>query len=474
MQIGKNKNIFWVHPSSDIFYRKQGEVHCTSPVIPKLTSKGIKLTVLTFYDPTLLPKTKLAPSRKIAYQIKLTDTFNVEILKLSKGTVNPEIYMAKVETSDPAINSAVFVKAAIDFAMKRKKPIDIFHSFGQEGALLPLMLQSINGDVAKFYSNTKTIWTTNAVFQERSFPPDILSYLGIPKELYHPDGIEYYGRVSFLKAGLIFSDLTGFVGVGKTRSQQFFVNVNGFGGVLAAHKDKIKLWPSERSVQAHLDAYEEVLSRPKSEPVVNKIIEKVRRQVVIPRPSYQELWGPVPAQNYNRNQIGFLVQSPVKAYTFWEWIYTDFKDYGVVLEDCDSGTHHLLGRGLSPKGDFWFDVSPNRGYAVELFGWDAQDKAHLLMRSQVVRTPRNSISDNPNIVFVDTRLKKRYRLKHPISLLEQEVYLGASERRFRVKRPVGLLQQEVGLGASGVFKGASEQWGVSSHGLMFKKKKVKV
>jgi len=469
----KNRNIFWVHPNPDIFYRKQGEILCSSPVIPRLTAKGIKLTVLTYFDPALLPKTKLAPSRRLNYQIKLADTFNVDMMKISKGSVNPEIYMAKVETSDPTVNSAVFVKAALEFAYQRKKNVDIFHSFGPEGALLPLLLRSTDGETGKFFHNTRTIWTTHVDFHERPFPPDILSYLGIPKELFHPDGLEFYGRVSFVKGGILFSDLTGLIGVAKTRAKHMRTSVNGFHGIIEANRNKIKTWQSERSVQAHLDAYDQVLSSPISEPLLPKIIEKTKQQVhYVPQPNYQELWGPLPPQNYNQNRIGFLIQSPQKAYSFWEWIYKDFSDYGIVLEDCQSGNHWLLSRGLSPKGEFWVDVEPNRQYAVEFFGWDSQGRAHLLMRSQVMKTPRNGVSDNNNIIFVDTRLKKRFRMSGPLNLLEQEVYLGASERRVRIKTPLSLLQQEVGLGASGLFKGASEQWGVSSHGLMFKKKKV--
>ena len=45
----------------------------------------------------------------------------------------------------------------------------------------------------------------NLAFQG-NFSPDVLPTLGIPHLYLHPDGIEFYGQVSFLKAAIRFSD----------------------------------------------------------------------------------------------------------------------------------------------------------------------------------------------------------------------------------------------------------------------------
>jgi starch synthase len=45
----------------------------------------------------------------------------------------------------------------------------------------------------------------NLAFQGQ-FPPHLLSSLGLPAAAYSVDGVEYYGSISFLKAGLFFAD----------------------------------------------------------------------------------------------------------------------------------------------------------------------------------------------------------------------------------------------------------------------------
>src|SRR5689334_16296994 len=107
----KNSHIFWVCPSSDSFFRVKGEVHCRpSSVIPKLSEKGMRITVLIPYDPTLLPKSKLTPARIYRPTVHLSQDIPVEIIKLTRAQIFPQIFMVKFPSMDPALRSAVFSK----------------------------------------------------------------------------------------------------------------------------------------------------------------------------------------------------------------------------------------------------------------------------------------------------------------------------------------------------------------------------
>lgn len=52
----------------------------------------------------------------------------------------------------------------------------------------------------------KTVFTIHNIGYQGNFPPNILPSLHLPMDLYTPEHIEFYGKVSFLKAGIIHSD----------------------------------------------------------------------------------------------------------------------------------------------------------------------------------------------------------------------------------------------------------------------------
>ena len=52
----------------------------------------------------------------------------------------------------------------------------------------------------------KTVLTVHNLAFQGQFPPDLLDALRLPPSAYAPDGVEYYGTIGFLKAGLQFAD----------------------------------------------------------------------------------------------------------------------------------------------------------------------------------------------------------------------------------------------------------------------------
>jgi starch synthase len=51
-----------------------------------------------------------------------------------------------------------------------------------------------------------TVFTLHNLAYQGTFPPTVFPDLGLPKSIYDPDGVEFYGKVSFLKAGIRYSD----------------------------------------------------------------------------------------------------------------------------------------------------------------------------------------------------------------------------------------------------------------------------
>jgi starch synthase len=51
-----------------------------------------------------------------------------------------------------------------------------------------------------------TVFTIHNIAYQGQFAPDMVGRLGLPPEMYAVDGLEYYSSMSFLKAGLFYSD----------------------------------------------------------------------------------------------------------------------------------------------------------------------------------------------------------------------------------------------------------------------------
>lgn len=51
-----------------------------------------------------------------------------------------------------------------------------------------------------------TVFTIHNTAYQGQFPPEMVARLGFPPEMYAMDGLEYYDNLSFLKAGLYYSD----------------------------------------------------------------------------------------------------------------------------------------------------------------------------------------------------------------------------------------------------------------------------
>jgi starch synthase len=76
----------------------------------------------------------------------------------------------------------------------------ILHCNDWQAGLAPAYLHFMPGEKAR------TVMTIHNLAYQGVFPPVTLSRLGLPPSAFGPDGIEYYGNMSFLKGGLHYAD----------------------------------------------------------------------------------------------------------------------------------------------------------------------------------------------------------------------------------------------------------------------------
>src|ERR1700716_2277422 len=81
--------------------------------------------------------------------------------------------------------------------------------------------------------------TVHNLAYQGQFPQQLLSTIGLPPEAFAMDGVEYYGAIGFLKAGLRFADRI------TTVSPTYAVEIQGaeagmgLDGLLCGRKDRL-------------------------------------------------------------------------------------------------------------------------------------------------------------------------------------------------------------------------------------------
>ncbi|MDI6827526.1 MAG: glycogen synthase GlgA [Armatimonadota bacterium] len=103
---------------------------------------------------------------------------------------------------------AFFAKATLD-AIRAMKPTwkpDIIHCNDWHTGMLPVY-RSVYYDNDPILSQAATVFTIHNLAYQGEFDASILPDYGLPESLFTMDKLECYGKVNFLKAGLVFSDM---------------------------------------------------------------------------------------------------------------------------------------------------------------------------------------------------------------------------------------------------------------------------
>jgi starch synthase len=106
--------------------------------------------------------------------------------------------------ADNAERFAEFSRAAIEF-MKRVWLPDVVHCHDWQTALVPVLLrtQYANDPVVR---SLPVVFTLHNLGYQGHFPRSVMSSIGLPETLFTMHTLEFYGKVNYLKGGLIFAD----------------------------------------------------------------------------------------------------------------------------------------------------------------------------------------------------------------------------------------------------------------------------
>ncbi len=105
---------------------------------------------------------------------------------------------------DNHIRFAVFCRAALGVARNLFRT-DIFHCHDWQTGLVPAYLRTTFATDPTFLG-CRTLFTIHNLGYQGLFPKTALADVALDPSVFRPDGMEFYGRVSYIKAGIEFAD----------------------------------------------------------------------------------------------------------------------------------------------------------------------------------------------------------------------------------------------------------------------------
>ena len=140
---------------------------------------------------------------------------------------------------DNAIRFAVFSRAALEYLRLRGRRPSVIHAHDWQTGLLPAY-QKMLFSPDPVIGGVPVVFTIHNLAFQGIFPIETLVEVGLPREVLHVEAMEFYGRISYLKAGINFSERI--TTVSPTYAREILERQNGFGfeGVLVRRAEDLR------------------------------------------------------------------------------------------------------------------------------------------------------------------------------------------------------------------------------------------
>jgi starch synthase len=171
---------------------------------------------------------RLYHDKSMAYFIEYDEFFNREELY---GT-------PRGDYADNASRFIFFSRGVLETCKRLNFQPDVIHCNDWQTGLVPLYLKTLY-KYDPFFRNTASLLTIHNLGYQGLFPSTAMYLTGLARELFNPEGVEFYGMVNFLKAGLISADVL--TTVSNTYAEEILQTEFGFGleGVLKTRQSDL-------------------------------------------------------------------------------------------------------------------------------------------------------------------------------------------------------------------------------------------
>ena len=131
-----------------------------------------------------------------------------------------------------------FCRAVMEWIARSGRRYDIVHCNDWQTALIPAYVRTLYSGEDVFRA-TGTVFTVHNLGYQGLFWNHDLPITGLGWELFTPQGVEFYGKLNLMKAGLVFADVLSTVSATYSREIQTAEYGYGLEGVLYERRDDL-------------------------------------------------------------------------------------------------------------------------------------------------------------------------------------------------------------------------------------------
>ncbi|MFT3781024.1 MAG: glycogen synthase GlgA [Nibricoccus sp.] len=212
-----------VHAASELFpYVKTGGLaDAVGSLCTALADRNHEVAVfLPGYRAVLEHKLAAGAERLLKLKIEMGDYFISGEVRMFSPKPNLKVYLVCREEyfdrkgiygtgerdfEDNHLRYIFFCKGIVATLQMENLRADIVHAHDWQVALLPVLLRHAEQRHGTMLA-LKTIFTIHNIAFQGVFPMSSFYRTNLPNELKGIDGLEYYGQMSFMKAGILFAD----------------------------------------------------------------------------------------------------------------------------------------------------------------------------------------------------------------------------------------------------------------------------
>ncbi|HCC07491.1 MAG TPA: glycogen synthase GlgA [Clostridiales bacterium] len=139
---------------------------------------------------------------------------------------------------DDAERFGFFARAVLEMLPKIGFQPDIIHCNDWQTGIICLLLND-QYKFDEFYTNMKTVFSIHNMRYQGNFPAEVLNIIGLNHGYNNPDSIEFYGGISYMKAGLKYADIITTVSGTYAKEIQMVEYGYGMDGLIRKRNDAL-------------------------------------------------------------------------------------------------------------------------------------------------------------------------------------------------------------------------------------------
>ncbi len=117
--------------------------------------------------------------------------------------INPD---SKKDYVDNDLRFIFFCRGVLETLKRLGWQPDIIHCNDWQTGLIPAYIRTIYAH-DPFFKNIRSVFTIHNLAYQGAFPESSFEKTGLPATEFNKEGVEFYGKLNFMKAGLIYSDV---------------------------------------------------------------------------------------------------------------------------------------------------------------------------------------------------------------------------------------------------------------------------